>query len=279
MTNTYPEPYKSAKLDSLVDPALFYNRECTSYCAWKIKEYTGRWLTQTVPGDAKLWGIVLTANGYKKVDKPTGSGKFVGVLPKAGPYGHVYWWEGGNSVSQYNYGTPGAYSTMSVNLNDATWYQITKSTNPPVNQGGDDVITNKDTNILRAGMRDIKGWNAKNVDAGKNDAGELKAWVGKTWVQYFTEAIKEGAVYRKKRDAALAYYAKKAANDKQLATLTAQNKSLSDVNKQLSAQADIDAEEIANLEKQLSAKPTVVDEKAVVENWLVKLWNSLFKKG
>jgi hypothetical protein len=279
MANTYPEPYKSASLDSLVDPALFYNRECTSYCAWKIHEYTGKWMHSTVPGDAKLWTTVLSANGYKRVDKPTGSGKFVGVLPNSGKYGHVYWWEGGNTVSQYNYGSPaGMYSTMAVNLNDAIWYQITKSSST---KGDDDVITSKDVKQVRTITRDVKGWNPKKVDAGDYDKGEMAAWTGKPWAQLISEGDTEGAAYRKKRDAALAYYAAKAANDKTIATLK-----LSEQTLQAQIKSDVETlaantKEIAELERQLSEKQPAapVDEQKVVENWLVKLWNSLFKKG
>jgi len=201
----------------------------------------------------------------------------------AGEYGHIGIRYAPGKILSQNYNYKKYAATDPFFSTDYQGAMRIKKSNPP--KGGDDVITSDDINILRAGMRDVKGWNAKNVDAGKNDIAELAAWVDKTWEQYFTEAIKEGASWRKRRDAALSYYATKAATDKKVATLTlsvktltSQNKSLSDVNKQLSAQADIDAEEIANLEKQLSAKPTAVDEKVVVENWLVRLWNSLFKR-
>ena len=286
MANTYPEPYKSAPLDSLVDPAAFYNRECTSYCAWKIKEYTGRWMTDTVPGNAKQWDRVLTVNGYKKVSKPSGTGKFVGVIPNSGPYGHVYWWESGNTISEYNYTTRGGYGTRTVNLNEATWYKITK---PSTSTGGTEVIDSKDITQVRAVTRDIKGWNAKKVDAGDYDKTEMAAWTGKPYKQFITEAVKEGAAYRTKREAALAYYAKKAANDKTIADLKEQVANLKLSEKTLQAQIKSDQEtleanekEIANLEKQLAGSDATtkpVDEQKVVENWLIKLWNSLFKKG
>lgn len=286
MTDTYPAKYKNAPLDELLDPAAFYNRECTSYCAWKVYEYTGRWLTQTQESNAKNWGAMLQRNGYKPVSKPSGSGKFVGILPDSGPYGHVYWWEGGNTVSQYNWSNPptGLYSTMQVDLNEAIWYQITK---PTTNQGGKEVITTKDTSILRAVLKFIKGWNAKNVDSGKYDASEMAAWKGHEWTEYLNAGIKEGKTFQVNVLAALAYYSEKANIDKQVAELKLSEKTLMSQNKTLQAQAKADAEtlaanqkEIADLEKQLSEKPNTapVDEKAVVENWFVKLWNSLFRR-
>jgi len=286
LKDDYPSRWKNAPQDSLVDDWGMYNRECTSWCAWKLHKKGYNIVHSTKDWNANRWDDNARAIGITVNKTPE-----VGAIAQWDS-NHVAYVEAvnGNDVtlSEYNYAVVGGYHTRTVAKTAIqNFIHFIKSkpvvTNPP--KGGDDVITSDDINILRAGMRDVKGWNAKNVDAGKNDIAELAAWVDKTWEQYFTEAIKEGASWRKRRDAALSYYATKAATDKKVATLTlsvktltSQNKSLSDVNKQLSAQADIDAEEIANLEKQLSAKPTAVDEKVVVENWLVRLWNSLFKR-
>ena len=68
-TNTYPEPYRSAPLDALVDPSGCYSRECTSYCAWKINEWTGKWPKHTGDFNAKNWVKRLAENGYKTIVK------------------------------------------------------------------------------------------------------------------------------------------------------------------------------------------------------------------
>lgn len=168
--------------------------------------------------------------------------------------------------------------------------------------GGTDVIAKGDKKQMRAVMRDIKGWNAKNVDAGKHDASEANAWAGQTWVKYIAEAVDEGKAYRTKREKALAYYAKKAANDKALKDAKAAAKTDKDkLNKQIiqltneaaeeraeRSSVEVDLQEahaqlddalarIKTLEKQKPSAP--VDEQQVVQNWLLRLWNSLFKRG
>src|SRR5664279_2318827 len=40
-TDDYPSKLRSAAQDSLVDPWLFYNRECTSFVAWRLTHDAG----------------------------------------------------------------------------------------------------------------------------------------------------------------------------------------------------------------------------------------------
>lgn len=131
-TNTYPEPYRSAALDALVDPSTCYNRECTSYCAWKIKEATGKWPKRTGDMNAKNWVARLKENGYKTiVGTPVGNGKCVGVCGanknNAGAYGHVIWADGSLYISEYNYPWPfykAKFHERTVKAGDWTWVQI-----------------------------------------------------------------------------------------------------------------------------------------------------------
>lgn len=123
MSNTYPEPYKSAAKDTLVDPSTCYNRECVSYIAWKIRELTGSWPKRTGDMNAKEWIYRLPSWGYKRVAGPKAGGKYVGVLT-AGTYGHVVWFESGSTISEYNYNFVGNYSTRSINLKAYIWYEI-----------------------------------------------------------------------------------------------------------------------------------------------------------
>lgn len=124
IVNTYPEPYRSAAMDTLTDPSTCYNRECVSYCAWKIKEATGKWLTRTGGMNAKYWVERLKQNGYGTiVGAPQNGGKYVGVST-VGQYGHVLWFEEGTTISEYNYLNRGGFSVRSINLSAYTWVQI-----------------------------------------------------------------------------------------------------------------------------------------------------------
>lgn len=127
--NTYPEPYRSAAKDSLVDPSTCYNRECVSYTAWKIKEATGSWPRRTGSMNAKEWIYRLPENGYKEVSAPRDGGCYVGVYP-VGQYGHVVWFEGGNVISEYNYNYLGNYNARTTTLSQYRWYEIKAPATP-----------------------------------------------------------------------------------------------------------------------------------------------------
>lgn len=132
IANTYPEPYRSAAQDSMLDPSKCYNRECVSYCAWKIKELTGNWPKRTGGMNANQWVQRLAENGYSTVvDRPVAGGYYVGVTT-AGPYGHVVWYEGDQTVSEYNYAVRGAFSVRQINLSAYTWVQIKSPATVPV---------------------------------------------------------------------------------------------------------------------------------------------------
>lgn len=172
--NTYIEPYRSAPKDTLIDPSTCYNRECVSYCAWKIKEAVGSWLKRTGSMNAKEWIHRLPENGYKKVSGPKAGGKYVGVTT-AGVYGHVVWWEDGNVISEYNYSSVGNYGVRSINLNSYTWYEIkapstpaptpTPTPTPSVGiKAGDSVIVNgQGTSDAYGGGRKTKTFNNQKM--------------------------------------------------------------------------------------------------------------------
>lgn len=130
IANTYPEPYRSAPKDSLIDPSTCYNRECVSYCAWKIKEITGNWLKRTGGMSAKYWINRLPENGYYEVSSPKETGKYVGVST-AGQYGHVVWFESGTTISEYNYSIVGGFGVRNINLGAYRWFQIKSPITPP----------------------------------------------------------------------------------------------------------------------------------------------------
>ena len=128
--NTYPEPYRSAAKDTKVDPSTCYNRECVSYVAWKIAEATGAWPKRTGDMNAKNWIYRLPSWGYKKVSAPKNGGLYVGVLT-SGKYGHVVWFEGDRTISEYNYGSAGNYGVRQINLSQYIWFEIKAPTVTP----------------------------------------------------------------------------------------------------------------------------------------------------
>ena len=143
--NTYPEPYRSAAKDSRIDPSTCYNRECVSYCAWKIKEATGAWPKRTGNMNAKEWIYRLPSWGYKKVSAPRNGGLYIGVLT-SGKYGHVVWFEGDRTISEYNYGSTGNYGVRQINLSQYIWYEIkapTVNPQPSIGKKSDDAVANE----------------------------------------------------------------------------------------------------------------------------------------
>ena len=123
IANTYPEPYRSAAKDSMLDPSTCYNRECVSYCAWKICELKGNWPPRTGSMNAKEWIYRLPSWGYNKVAAPKNGGKYVGVST-LGQYGHVVWFEFDNTITEYNYASAGNFDVRTINLGQYAWYEI-----------------------------------------------------------------------------------------------------------------------------------------------------------
>lgn len=133
--NTYPEPYRSRAKDSCTDPSTCYNRECVSYCAWKICEAMGAWPKRTGNMNAKEWIYRLPSWGFKRVSAPKDGGLYIGVLT-SGKYGHVVWFEGGNTISEYNYGSTGNYGVRNINLSQYIWFEIKAPSNPASTPSG-----------------------------------------------------------------------------------------------------------------------------------------------
>lgn len=166
-TNTYPEPYRSARKDSMTDPSTCYNRECTSYCAWKIKETTGAWPKRTGDMNAKNWIYRLPENGYKtKVSSPNGA-KCVGVRT-SGTHGHVVWSDGTLTISDYNYNGTGQYLEHVVKSSTYQWFVIKATTQ---------------------GFLPTKGyWKRGDQDP---RIGQLNYWYAETFPGYFAKSKAE----------------------------------------------------------------------------------------
>lgn len=111
----YPAKWCNAPMDTIVDSWGMYNRECVSYTAFRVAS-SGRYMPYWGGrGNAKQWPGNASAAGI-----PVDGNPRVGdvAITMAGPYGHAMYVEAvnGNSitVSQYNFGNNGEYSTMTI---------------------------------------------------------------------------------------------------------------------------------------------------------------------
>jgi surface antigen len=110
--DTYPNKWRNAAQDSMIDSWGMYNRECVSYAAWKVYE-SGRHMPYWGGrGNAKLWDDNARAAGI-----PVSTTPRVGdvAIKNAGYYGHAMYVEhvysdGAIYVSQYNQDLRGHYS-------------------------------------------------------------------------------------------------------------------------------------------------------------------------
>lgn len=110
--DTYPNKWRNAAQDSMVDNWGMYNRECVSYTAWKVYE-SGRFMPYWGGrGNANQWDDNARSAGI-----PTDGNPKVGdvAVKNSGPYGHVMYVEhvysdGSIYISQYNASLDGEYS-------------------------------------------------------------------------------------------------------------------------------------------------------------------------
>lgn len=126
----YPSALKSAAQDAKVDPWLFYNRECTSFVAWRLNNdnhvdfsnyYLGvHW------GNASNWRTAanaagVTVNGTAAV----GAVAWWKKGSAGSSSGHVAWVESLSSssvtVEEYNYLHRGKYDTRTIASTSSVW--------------------------------------------------------------------------------------------------------------------------------------------------------------
>ena len=115
----YPAYLRNAAQDSLFDPWLFYNRECTSFVAWRLNSRNGvafrNWYGGPRWGNANTWD-----DAARSVGIPVNGTPAVGAIAQrdAGS-GHVAWVEAVNgngtvTIEDYNSDFRGHYSERSV---------------------------------------------------------------------------------------------------------------------------------------------------------------------
>lgn len=117
----YPAMYCNARMDTVVDNWLMYNRECVSYAAWKVNQVHG--YNPTGWGNANMWPDAARRAGLA-VDSSPHNGDI--AILYIGPYGHAMFVEGVNgdgtiNVSQYNADFYGHFSTARVNGGSLTY--------------------------------------------------------------------------------------------------------------------------------------------------------------
>ena len=126
----YPSRLKNAGQDSLVDPWLFYNRECTSWVAWRLNSENGvafhNYWKNVHWGNASNWKAAAKAAGVPVDDNPTrGSVAWWAAGSAGSSRGHVAWvqvvGDGAITIEEYNYLHAGRYDTRTISDTSSLW--------------------------------------------------------------------------------------------------------------------------------------------------------------
>ena len=126
LKDDYPLWLKSAPPDSVVDPWTMYNRECTSFVAYRLNERNQFWLPGGF-GNAGNWAERARALGYSVNQMPAaGSVAYFGAGASGASWlGHVAWVaavEGGRVlIEEYNgWGGPHRYHSRWLAISEVT---------------------------------------------------------------------------------------------------------------------------------------------------------------
>jgi len=139
-TDDYPVNLKSAAMDSTVDPWNFWNRECTSFVAWRLNNDNHINFQNNGYGDAGNW-----------MTHAHDEGKDVDHTPRVGAvawfsFGHVAWVEGVSpdaskvTIEDYNSQYNGLYSMRTINASSVDYF---------LHIGGENTVTNGNNTVLR----------------------------------------------------------------------------------------------------------------------------------
>lgn len=113
----YPAELRDADKDSIIDPWRFYNRECTSFVAWRMNSANhvdfSNFMAGGRFGNAYNWDDNARALGYVVNSVPAR-----GAIAQSDSEGHVSWvaavGNGTVTIEDYNYSAPGDYGTRTV---------------------------------------------------------------------------------------------------------------------------------------------------------------------
>lgn len=141
LVDDYPAKYKAAALDALVDEWNYYNRECTSFVAWRLNSRNGVAFHNMYGGvnfgNAGTWGDAARSIGIAVDMNPAPGSVF---WQQDGGYGHVAWvnsvnGDGTVTIEEYNWyingGLDGAYHNRTVAANLASGYIHIKDLGDP----------------------------------------------------------------------------------------------------------------------------------------------------
>jgi surface antigen len=141
----YPLYLKNRGMDTILDPWKEWNRECTSFVAWRLHARDG--FEMPFHSNAINWVGIAKRLGYKVNSTPA-----VGSVAWFG-YGHVAWVEavfGSNvTIEQYNANRRGTYSRSIIPAHSARYIHFKDIPPPPVHQdvngdGRADIVIVKD---------------------------------------------------------------------------------------------------------------------------------------
>ena len=126
----YPSRLKSAPLDALVDPWQFYNRECTSWVAWRLNSENGVAFNDYWQGvhwgNASNWKVAAQKLSIPVDNNPTRGAVAWWAAGSAGSSrGHVAWvqvvGDGAITIEEYNYLRAGFYDTRTISDTSSLW--------------------------------------------------------------------------------------------------------------------------------------------------------------
>lgn len=125
----YPSNLKRAAKDGKVDPWRFYNRECTSFVAWRLNNdnlipFDDYWGTHW--GNASNWKAAATRLGFIVDNHPVvGSVAWWRAGSVGSSVGHVAWVQkvsaSSITVEEYNYLRRGYYDTRTISTTSTVW--------------------------------------------------------------------------------------------------------------------------------------------------------------
>ncbi|PWK67699.1 surface antigen [Streptomyces sp. CG 926] len=109
LSDDYPAKWRNVPMDSVSDDWGMFNRECTSFVAWRLQSRNG--FGMPFHADATDWGNRARALGFHVDNIPAKGAVALGV-------GHVAWVESvGNgtvTIEEYNHGYDGTYNARTV---------------------------------------------------------------------------------------------------------------------------------------------------------------------
>ena len=136
----YPQKYKDKDPDEIVDEWNFYNRECTSFVAWRLNnnngiEFTNQYGGLSRWGYAYEWKAAAETLGIKVDMNPAVGAVAWNGQNQNGAYstGHIAWVSAVNgnnvTVEEYNWSTSGGYGTRTVDKSKFAGYIHIKDLN------------------------------------------------------------------------------------------------------------------------------------------------------